>query len=664
MIVPRADQPAEDRGFPAGPSSAARVWLKQCCATLGRCCRPASLSLAGALALCMAAAPTAPLPAPGATVGAAASAQTQSDHPDGAVKLEAPVATAVPDDGMIIVRRNPAPGATANSPPPSGDVGAQPAPAAPPIATPRSDAGAAVVPPNAAAADVLPPPTARLNETFHWQNADVTADIFPTIPVTPIDMASALSLAGVQNPQLLLTQQRVPVAIALRQLAAAQFLPTLNLGTSYDGHTGNLQQSSGNILDVKRNSLFIGAGAVAVGAGTVAIPGVVWNQNVTLATHGLLQAQQIVAQRQWETAAARLEMTMRVSLAYLNLLEAEGRRSVLLQLGTDARELARMTADYARTGQGIDADANRAATDFVDRRAAAVAANGETLRASARLAQLLNLDTSLRLHPADNWLVPHPLVPDGIPLPELLAIAVTQRPEVAQWQAALRVVWLELDAQRKLPFSPTVFLGFSAGAFGGGSNLVSDPAGSNPFATGAPRFGSFSSRQDFDPMAYWTLKNLGFGNRALIDAAAARMHAADWERLAVLERIRVEVANAYVLTKVRLAQLQTGEQAVAAAQDSWREDLNRIRAQQGLPIEAQESLRLLTSSRLRYLEAIVGYNRAQFELYAAIGQPPADALARPALPAPTVKDPLAQPPEKPQAPPPQPQPQPAEAKSP
>lgn len=621
-------------------------WLDQCYATIGRCCRPASLGLAGVLSLCLAAAPATPPPAPTASAGPAAPPPPDGYGPDGRAKSAERAVVEIPPDGVLVARQNPPPGATPPAaPPPFAVPGVQPQ-----IGAPAPPAGGAAPggPNPMIAPDALPAPTSRPEEMFHWQNADVTADIFPTIPVTPIDMPSALSLAGVQNPQLLLAQQRVPVAIAMRQLAAAQFLPTLNLGTSYDGHTGNLQQSSGNILDVKRNSLFIGAGAVAIAAGTVNIPGVVWNQNVTLAVHGLLQAQQVVAQREWASAAARLNMTMRVSLAYLDLLETEGRRSVLLQLGTDARELARMTANYAKTGQGIDADANRAATDFVDRRAAAVAANGETLRASARLAQLLNLDTSLRLHPADNWVVPHPLVPDGIPLQELLAIAVTQRPEVAEWQAALRVVWLQLDAQRKLPFSPTIFIGFSAGEFGGGSNLVSNPVGTNGFAYGTPRFGSFYSREDFDPMAYWTLKNLGFGNRALIDAAAAQMSATDWQRLAVLEQVRMEVANAYVRTKVRLAQVQTGEQAVAAAQDSWREDLNRIRAQQGLPIEAEESLRLLTSSRLRYLAAIIDYNRAQFELYAAIGQPPADALARPALPAPQVKNPLEQP-----APPPQ-----------
>jgi hypothetical protein len=42
-----------------------------------------------------------------------------------------------------------------------------------------------------------------------------------------------------------------------------------------------------------------------------------------------------------------------------------------------------------------------------------------------------------------------------------------------------------------------------------------------------------------------------------------------------------------------------------------------------------DSLRLLGRARFDYLNAISDYNRAQFELYVSLGQPPADMLARP-----------------------------------
>ena len=93
--------------------------------------------------------------------------------------------------------------------------------------------------------------------------------------VHPIDLNTALHLAGVQNPDVLLARQVVVEAVAQRQLAAAQCLPSINAGSSYNAHSGVLQQSNGNILSVNRSSVYVGSGSFAVAAGTVLIPGVV-----------------------------------------------------------------------------------------------------------------------------------------------------------------------------------------------------------------------------------------------------------------------------------------------------------------------------------------------------------------------------------------------------
>lgn len=50
-----------------------------------------------------------------------------------------------------------------------------------------------------------------------------------SLETTPIDMAGAFSLIGIRNPEFLAAQQKVLEADALRQLAAVQLLPTINL---------------------------------------------------------------------------------------------------------------------------------------------------------------------------------------------------------------------------------------------------------------------------------------------------------------------------------------------------------------------------------------------------------------------------------------------------
>ncbi len=444
----------------------------------------------------------------------------------------------------------------------------------------------------------------------------------PTIlrpEVQPIDLDTALRLAGVQNPELNVARQRVLEAVAMRQLAAARFLPSINPGTSYDAHNGNLQQSNGNILTLNRSSVYLGAGSSAVGTGTVNIPGVFLGGNTAVGIFGYLESRQLVRQREFDNIAVRNQVFLRVALAFSELLRAEGRRAVALQAREEAQAIAKLTADYAETGQGRYADANRAATELQRREAYIKQVESELLTSSARLCELLNLDPAIRLHPTDAYVVPHPLVPDPIAVGELIALGLLRRPELAAQRASIIQGLLLLDGAKALPFSPTIYISFSAGGFGGGSNLV------------RPIFGGFGGRTDFDAIAFWTIQNLGVGNVALIRAANANLQVRRFEQIEMLNRVRAEVAEAYARTHARYAQIETNESAVQSGLLSFTQDLTRIRyrSRDVLPIELLDSFRLMAGARIDYIDAIVDYDRAQFELYVALGQPPADALAHP-----------------------------------
>ena len=453
----------------------------------------------------------------------------------------------------------------------------------------------------------------------------VKVRVEPPVPLTstldprnrPIDLNIAMRLAGVQNPELMISRQRIVEAVAARQFAAAQILPTINIGTNYDAHTGNLQQSNGNILSVNRSALYVGAGANAVAAGTVNIPGVFLGGNVAEGVFGFLVSRQVITERTFANAAARNQVLGEVGLAYSELLRAEGRRAVALQVRDEANEVYRLVAAYSKVGVAKKSDADRAATELARRQADVQRAEGDIQVASARLCDLLNLDPSIRLHPTDAWVVPAQIVPPPVPVCELIAMALLRRPELGERRAVIRQAFLALQGSKILPFSPTVLVGFSAGGFGGGSNLVQ------------PVFGGFGGRTDLDAVAYWSIRNLGVGNAALINQANARLQTTRFQEIAVMDRIRAEVAEAYAKSHARFAQIASQERAVRSATDGFNEDLTRARGAVGLPIEVLDSLRLLAQARGAYLDAIVDYNRAQFELYVAMGQPPADALARP-----------------------------------
>lgn len=452
--------------------------------------------------------------------------------------------------------------------------------------------------------------------------------------VLPIDFAGALRLGGVRNPQILLARQRVVEAAALRQLAAAQLLPSLNLGTSFDNHNGNVQQSGGNMLKVNRSSVYVGAGAYAIAAGTVNIPGVVLSGNVAEVYYNAVAARQLVTARGFASRAAENEMLRQVATAYLGLLRAEGTVAITRRNYDNAREVARITEAFAKAGAGREADANRARSDRDRHEAELRLAEGTVPIASARLAELLDIPPTTRLRPTEEHVVPAPVVPDPIPLPELLAIAALNRPELAERQALIRRAVTELQGAKMLPFSPNVILGLSYGGEAGGSNLVHVPEGpgAGPFARGDPRFGLLSERLDFDAIAFWTLQNLGIGNRAMINAARARLGTTRLEFLERLNRVRAEVASAHARSHARFAQIATSEKAMRESNEAFEADLRAVQGNIGRPVELLESLRLLARARLAYLDAIIAYNQAQLDLYVALGQPPADTLARPVPP--------------------------------
>jgi outer membrane protein TolC len=482
-------------------------------------------------------------------------------------------------------------------------------------------------------------------------DADATLKQFLSANETRIDLFSTFRLVGEENPQVLIAQARVIEALALRQLAAAQFLPTLNAGTSVNSHRGVLQQSGGQILAVNRDALYAGAGAFAVGGGTVNIPGVVLTGNVAVWNYDFLVAEQEVDRRSFVSDTVAQDTLLAAAVGYVELLRAEELHKIAEQTRDDAREVARLTANYAQTGEGRKADADRAATELYRREALVIQAAADIGTASAQLARVLHLDPLLRLHPVDEHVLPKSIVPEPVTLPELLAIALLNRPELKERHAAICQALARLDQAHWLPFSPTVFIGFSAGTFGGGSSLVDQPPGSGPNALGDPRFGLFDPRQDFDAAAYWTVLNLGVGNKALVDAARSRLRSANLEQVVVLDRIRAEVASAYARTHARYAQIRVGELAIQSALEGFQEDMRRIISHEGLPLELINSLRLLAGSRAQYLNAILDYNRAQFELYVAIGKPPADVLIRPVTGFPTI--PVEVPPQEvlPQPPP-------------
>ena len=67
--------------------------------------------------------------------------------------------------------------------------------------------------------------------------------------------------------------------------------------------------------------------------------------------------------------------------------------------------------------------------------------------------------------------------------------------------------------------------------------------------------------------------------------------------------------------------IDVAKEAITAAEESYRRNLERIRNVQGLPIEVLQSIQALDQARREYLRSVVEYNKAQFRLHRALGWP-------------------------------------------
>jgi outer membrane protein TolC len=461
--------------------------------------------------------------------------------------------------------------------------------------TPATDSGPEIAS-NAANKDA-----AKLNA-----GAEATAIDAPVA----LDLASALREAGVDNPTIALAQERIREALAGQLAARAMLMPSINLGSNFRLHRGALQDDPGFLFDPHSQGLFVGAGAGAVGTGAVTIPGVWLFSYLADAVYEPIVASQVVSADRAKARAVQNTILLNVSTVYLRLVAAEARVEILRQAQADINEIVRITTAFANSGEGAVADARRATAnaEFVQRQIHG--AEGDRQAAAARLAGLLSLDPSAAIRTPGGLVESFRLVDENADLDNLIAEALHTRPELAARAAEIQEAQTRFRQERARPWLPLVAVGYSAGAFGGGSNLVST------------KFSNLQDRSDFSVLAAWNIQNLGVGNRARVSRAGSLVGQANAAYQAVVNQVRDEVASAQAAARMAARQAQTARSSLSAAEEAFRLDTERIRQGQGRPIEALDSFRQLVEARLELLRSIVAFDIAQMQLWVAMGSSP------------------------------------------
>ncbi|MFI5456089.1 MAG: TolC family protein [Isosphaerales bacterium] len=479
----------------------------------------------------------------------------------------------------------------------------------------------------------LPPSTAprEIGPSLPRGDATLGVQLIPGQVLAPIDLAGALRLAGARDLDIAIARQQVWRAVADLSQARALWLPSLFLGPTWARLDGQVQAINGQIQTVSRSSLFLGGVAASANSVAAAPPGSGYPPLTGLSSVLRFSdaiflpraARRDLAASQADVQTVTNNAVLAASEAYFDLLLASGLLAIEREAAVNARTLAEITAAYARSREGLEADHQRTLTELDHRRGNIEDAVGQLEVASANLVNLLVLDPNQVLAPVEPAEVVFQLLPDETPLDEMIVQGLRQRPELASAQELVQATLLRLKQARLRPLIPSLAFSYAGGGFGGGQNSF---------------FGNFGSRGDATVGLFWELQNLGFTDRANARRSQADRQTAALRLIKVENQVAADVTVAY---KSRLAASRRRAQAAPAVTkglESLRLNMLNIRGGAGLPgstrpIEVLQPIQALAQARTDYLNAVLAYNRAQFRLYRAIGQPPL-ASPPPATPLP------------------------------
>ncbi|MDR3636755.1 MAG: TolC family protein [Isosphaeraceae bacterium] len=433
----------------------------------------------------------------------------------------------------------------------------------------------------------------------------------PTDLRFPINLATALRLSDARPLIVAAAQAKVWVAEADLTQAKVLWLPALSVGFDYLRHDGGGPDFNKGIMTAPSTNFFYG------GAG---LTGII---STTDAIYQPLVARQVLNSRHWNIQSAKNDALLQTADAYFMVHQYRGIYASTLYTVEKGHELVERIVALSRDlVPGFEVD--RARNVLADLEQQAVAARQQWRVHSARLTKVLRLDPRAVVEPLEHDHVQITLIDPASTLDDLMPIALTNRPELASRRALIEAATVSVRREKARPLIPMVLLNgyqtpggmlFQAGIFGLGPNSS---------------LNQWRGRDDVSIQLVWQLQNLGIGNLAQIKAQRGRESQAIIDLRKTQDAVVEEVNQAH-------ARLQSAAARVVQADRSLRTGIITFNGSaEGLkqtsrfsdvlvlisrPQEAIYALQLLKTAFDEYFSTVAEYNRAQFELFHALGYP-------------------------------------------
>ena len=196
--------------------------------------------------------------------------------------------------------------------------------------------------------------------------------------IQPIDLASALRLAGARDLDIATARQQVLQALGELDEARGLWLPSLFTGPTFYRLDGRVQAINGQVQTVHRDSLSLGSTATLANSFPAPPPGSGYPPlnslsgvlRISDAIYGTRAVRRVIAANEAGVAVATNNALLAVSEAYFDLQLAAGTLAIAREAAGNAEVLEGLTGTYARSGAGLEADHRRVLTELRSRRGA------------------------------------------------------------------------------------------------------------------------------------------------------------------------------------------------------------------------------------------------------------------------------------------------------
>jgi outer membrane protein TolC len=489
---------------------------------------------------------------------------------------------------------------------------------APPPACAQGPSALIAPPESLPAGQLLPAPAAEVGEEL-----------------LPVNLPAAMRLANAQAWDIALAERHLRIASAQLQGAQVLWLPNLTGGVDYLHHDGPVvSTTTGAVADSSYGSLYAGVAPLAV-------------VSLTDALFTPLAQRQVSCAQSVNVQTATNDTLTALAIAYFDAVEA---RACLASIDDVVRRLEELVHKTESLAPELvpDLEVARVRTALASAEEVREAARRNWRSASAEVVRVVRLKPAVLVAPLESPQLQMTLISAERTPEELIPLALRSRPELTYREAQIEAACYRLRQERCRPLLP-IFL-----ARGDGTQ-VPYPMAFGAFGAGpGGTLSNFNVRSDFDLQAIWQLNNLGLGNRALIQQRVEERELARIEACKARDIVAKEVTQTWADLRSASRRIGQAERELQQALISAAKNLEslgetkrvtgNIRILVIRPLEAVVALQALNEAYYHYFGAVADYNRAEFELYRALGNPaqalgdelqpitrPAPAVGRPGV---------------------------------